>query len=320
MPLTGDLTLILTRGLSAEAAHAAVRGDIPEFDLDAPRRRQAFLKALEARGMLRRGAAVVWPDERRVQHLAERLDREGIQLIWRGADRYPAQLVQWLGAEAPAWIWLAGPIERLSAPACSFVGSRQTAPPLLAAARKLARALADSGIAIASGMAPGADQAAHDGAQSGRAGTIAIPARGILASGLNDRLCRKLNVTMLALGRPEEPFSAGLAIRRNAVIAAMGRGLVLVAGGLRGGSSHAVRWAISWRRPLWCFDAGSDDTPPANDSLLHDSLAAPLPFTENLDQWLARILPALKNQRPATAARQLDLLDSSGKIIAQPHK
>lgn len=307
MSLVAHLTLILARGLPAEAAHAAVRGHLPEFNLEGARRRQIFLNALESRGMLRRGAAVVWPDERRVELLAERIEREGIRLIWRGAGNYPAQLVQWLGTEAPAWVWLAGPIERLNMPSCSFVGSRQTATPLLAAGRKLARALADSGVAIASGMAPGADQSAHDGAQSGRAGTIAIPARGILSVGLNDRLCRKLNMTLLAIGRPEEPFSAGLAIRRNAAIAAMGQGLVLVAGGLLGGSSHAVRWAISWRRPLWCFDAGPKDTPPANRHLLHDRLAAPLPFTENLDQWLARIVPSLKNPRPADAMRQLDL-------------
>lgn len=311
MPSCAELTLILARGLPAEAAHAAAVGNIPEFNLDGARRRAAFLKALEARGLLRRGAAVVWPDERRVHTLAERLDREAVRLIWRGDAGYPNQLSRWLESEAPAWVWVAGATERLSSPACSFVGSRQTAPPLLAATRKLSRALADAGIAIASGMAPGADQAAHDGAQSGEAGTIAIPARGILSVGLNDRLCRKLNMTMLALGRPEEPFSAGLAIRRNAVIAAMGQGLVLVAGGLRGGSSHAVRWAISWQRPLWCFEAGPNDTPPANQHLLHDRLAAPLPFTENLDGWLARIVPALKDPPPASASRQLDLLNFS---------
>ncbi len=309
MPLVAQLTLIHARGLPAEAAHAAVAGHIPEFELDGARRRQMFLNALQGRGLMRRGAAVFWPDERRVRLLAERIEREAVRLIWRGARDYPPQLVAALGPEAPAWVWTAGPLERLGVPVCSFVGSRRTDPPLLAAARKLARALADSDIAIASGMAPGADQAAHDGAQSGRAGTIAIPARGILASGLNDRLCRKLNMTVLALGRPEEPFSAGLAIRRNAVIAAMGRGLVLVAGGLRGGSSHAVRWALSWRRPLWCFEAGPADTPPANRHLLLDRLAVPLPFAENLDAWLGRTVPALKNPPPTAPCSQRDLFD-----------
>ncbi|MCE5228254.1 DNA-protecting protein DprA [bacterium] len=311
MTFIEDLTLILARGLPAEAAHLAASGQIAEFGLEDNRRRQAFLNALEARGLLRRGAAVMWPDERRVCSLADRIQREGIRLAWRRAESYPKQLAEWLGAEAPAWAWIAGDEERLGAPVCSFVGSRQTTPPFLAAARKLARALADHRVAIASGMAAGADEAAHDGAQGGRAGTIAIPARGILSLGLSDAICRKLNMTALALGRPEEPFSAGLAIRRNAVIAAMGRGLVLVAGGLRGGSSHAVRWAVSWRRPLWCFEAGRD-TPPANQSLIRDGLAEPLPFDENLEQWLGRIVPALsKADRTGKSDVQLDLLNPS---------
>jgi NAD(P)-dependent dehydrogenase (short-subunit alcohol dehydrogenase family) len=51
-------------------------------------------------------------------------------------------------------------------------------------------------------------------------------------------------LTCLGLDRPEVPFSAGLAIRRNDVIAALGDGLILIASGLKGGSAYSVRWAL----------------------------------------------------------------------------
>lgn len=311
MDFRQQLTLILARGLSAEAAALAASGAV-EGGLDDARRRRELLVGLEARGMLRRGAAVAWPDEHCVAQLETRLRHDEARLAWRGSVDYPARLAESLGAEAPAWVWIAGAGERLSGPAWAFVGSRQTEPPLLDAARRLARAVADAGIAVASGMAAGADAAAHDGARLGRAGTIAIPARGILEAGLSRRICRSLNMTALALGRPEEPFSAGLAIRRNAAIAAMGDGLLLVAGGLRGGSSHAVRWAIAWGRPLWCFDAGPGKTPAANRHLLREGLAEPLPLGEKPEQWLARMQESLA-RRPArgkkSAGKQLDLLE-----------
>ena len=102
-------------------------------------------------------------------------------------------------------------------------------------------------MAVVSGMAAGADTAAHQGAMmaslggtsSGPAGTIAVPAYGILNTPLGD--CRSPmkgdvpRMTCLALDRPDAPFSAGLAIRRNSVIAALGDGLVLAASGPQGG-------------------------------------------------------------------------------------
>jgi hypothetical protein len=121
---------------------------------------------------------------------------------------------------------------------------------------------------------------------------LAIPARGLLWHDLARSRGPRAAWTFLALDRPWAPFSAGLAIRRNALIAAMGEGLVLVASDLVGGSCHAVRWALARRRPLWCLEDGRR-TPPANRHLLRAGLARPLSLAEGPEAWVAAIAPAL---------------------------
>ena len=113
--------------------------------------------------------------------------------------------------------------------------------------------------------------------------------------------------TVLALETPDEPFSAALAVRRNALIAAMGDGLILVASELKGGSSYAVRWALDSGRPLWCLDAGRA-TPPANQQLLRAGRAQPLPIDASADEWLGAILPRLQTHTPPVEVYQPDLL------------
>jgi hypothetical protein len=227
--------------------------------------RQRALLHLQSAGLWR-GQAVAWPSLFQMRRLAALLERAGARLAWRGRDDYPKKLLCGLGDAAPHWAWLAGASARWSHPACAMIGSRQSPPRLLGAARRLAFALAEAGVAVVSGMATGADTAAHEGARAGRAGTLAVPAMGLLTAGLpvpgmrneKDGIqnsetrsqkpgCRLQNVegkggnferqSWLGLDRPDAPFSAGLAIRRNDVIAALGEVLVLVASGLRGGSS-----------------------------------------------------------------------------------
>jgi DNA processing protein len=173
----------------------------------------------------------------------------------------------------------------------------------------LARALAGAGVCVVSGLAAGADRAAHEGAMEATVGTLAVPARGLLELDLSPCLGEEAPMTCLGLDRPDAPFTAGLAIRRNDVIAALGDGLVLVASDLKGGSAYAVRWAIAQGAPLWCLTKGHA-TPPGNLHLTRHGLARPLDAAAPPEDWLAEILPALEGYRnapPRPAAAQDDL-------------
>lgn len=304
MQLESTLYLMLTRGLlretvrtialeTAAASRAASWNDVAVL---ADLRRRAAACA--------RGTTLHWPEPAAVTALADRLRNCGARLLWRGEPEYPERLHAL--RTPPPWLWLCGKAARLRASTCAMVGSRRTPPLLAEVARRLARALADAGVCVASGMAAGADSAAHEGAEAGRAGTIAIPARGLL--GALERIgLRRDGWTVLALETPDEPFSAALAVRRNALIAAMGDGLILVASELKGGSSYAVRWALDSGRPLWCLDAGRA-TPPANQQLLRAGRAQPLPIDASADEWLGAILPRLQTHTPPVEVYQPDLL------------
>jgi DNA processing protein len=65
-------------------------------------------------------------------------------------------------------IWYAGDLDSLNAPAVAIVGTRNVSDAGAARARKLARGLADAGVAVVSGLAAGVDTAAlHEAIRAG---------------------------------------------------------------------------------------------------------------------------------------------------------
>jgi predicted Rossmann fold nucleotide-binding protein DprA/Smf involved in DNA uptake len=303
MLLEEALYLILATGLPPAAVAEARRargGERSEHPWRDPTGLAALRQAaLRAAGRPRGRMVVHWPTTDVVERVARRVRDAEIGLVWRGEAGYPGRLERRLESP-PTWLWVAGSTRRLKTPACAVVGSRQTPERLLDATRGLGRALAERGVAVVSGMARGADAAAHAGAtepERGRtAGTIAIPPRGLLNVVLGSAAGNPGAWTFLAPGRPNVPFSAAAAIGRNSLIAAMGDGLVLAASDLRGGSSYAVRWAIDHRLPLWCFEDGNA-TPAANRHLLRAGLAQPLSLGMRPDAWAERIETGLAAAR-----------------------
>lgn len=297
--LRAELFLALARGLTGEAALAVRRAAPREAlaRLDAPEiARWAGPALASARRPVR------WPGCGEVQSCAERLEALSIRLAWRGEADYPERLAEGLGARAPAWALVSPPLLRPSAPACAIIGSRQTPPRLCAATRALAFELAERGCAVASGMAEGADEAAHEGAARGRGGTIGVPARGLLQLPAGFYRGRPESFGLVGLGRPDDPFSAGLAVRRNDAIAALTDGVVMAASGLRGGSAYAVRWALKRGRPVWSFECGAQ-TPPGNKSLLRAGLARPLSLRRKPGEWAEEVIEELARAASAEAQR-----------------
>lgn len=87
--------------------------------------------------------------------LADLLDRRG------GVALEPKQLKLVLGKEdRTKTIFYAGDLDALRAPAVAIVGSRAVSEIGAARARKLARAVADAGVAVVSGLADGVDTVA----------------------------------------------------------------------------------------------------------------------------------------------------------------
>jgi DNA processing protein len=102
--------------------------------------------------------------------------RAGLFAVCRHARSFPGCLRE--GDDAPAALWGRGPLESLErlskCDAVAIVGSRRASPYGIEVAFGLARELALAGVPVVSGMARGADSAAHEGALAGGGLTVAV--------------------------------------------------------------------------------------------------------------------------------------------------
>jgi len=106
---------------------------------------------------------------------AERYARSGGRLVTAAAAEFPGRLrqVPW----GPPCLFVHG--SRLpSSPVATIVGTRRAGPGAVAFAEQVARQTAAEGIVVASGLALGIDAAAHQGALSATAPTLAVVGTG----------------------------------------------------------------------------------------------------------------------------------------------
>jgi DNA processing protein len=105
------------------------------------------------------------------------LERNNIEMVTFFEERYPRHLRTIY--DPPPMLFLRGTLLPQDQSAVAMVGSRRTSPYGLTMARTLARDLARAGVTVVSGLAVGADAAAHWGALEAGGRTIAFAACGI---------------------------------------------------------------------------------------------------------------------------------------------
>ena len=170
--------------------------------------------------------------------------------IWAAA--YPALLRTIV--DPPPVLWVRGDVEVLATRAVAIVGSRAATPYALEVATRLARELAERQVTIVSGLARGADAAAHRGCLDGEGTTIAV-----LGSGpdvvypaehreLADRISKRgAVVSELGPGAPPLPEHFPL---RNRLISGISLGVVVVEASEKSGSLITARCAIEQGRDV----------------------------------------------------------------------
>lgn len=183
-------------------------------------------------------------------------------LTWADA-RYPKPLLEL--PDAPLVLFANGRVELLAhapaaAPAVAIVGSRNASAGGCDDARAFARALAEAGICIVSGLALGIDGAAHQGAlDAGEAGagTIAVVGTGLdrvypprhraLAHAIAER---GLLLSEFPLGTP--PLAENFP-RRNRIISGVVRAVLVVEATLKSGSLITARLAAEQGRDVFAM-------------------------------------------------------------------
>ena len=168
-----------------------------------------------------------------------------------GADAYPPRLAAI--PDPPPLLWINGDAASLARPVIAIVGSRYATPSSLDVARALARDLAGLGFVIASGLARGVDEAAHQGALDAGA-TI-----GVLGCGLDRvyppehgplaKVIAASGAIVSELPPAAEPKPEHFP-RRNRIISGLALGVVVVEASLKSGSLITARCAADQGREV----------------------------------------------------------------------
>lgn len=150
--------------------------------------------------------------------------------------------------DSPYLVFACGDLDLLESPGIAIVGTRRPTTDGREIAAELSGALARRGYTVVSGMAKGIDAAAHSAALDANARTIGVLGHGIdrVYPAENRRLFGRMRDEGLLLSEfaPGEKPLAGNFPRRNRLIAALSRGVLVVEMGTKSGAQHTVTYAL----------------------------------------------------------------------------
>ncbi len=190
----------------------------------------------------------------------EALENEEVALVCAFEDGYPPLLRE--AQNPPPVLCVAGDILPEDDPALAIVGTREPTDDGSRAAREIARACAERGITVVSGLALGIDTAAHRGALAGGGRTLAVLGSGIrhLHPRRNRRLARTIHERGALVSElpPDARPSRARLMARNRLTAALSRGVLAVETRQRGGTLQTVRDAWAQGRLVFALDWQAD--------------------------------------------------------------
>ncbi|MAY39830.1 MULTISPECIES: DNA-processing protein DprA [Spongiibacter] len=233
------------------------------------------------------------------QRLANRAQRESLRdvltsaecsLLSLGDSEYPALLREI--HDPPLLLYLRGRRELLSKAMLAMVGSRRASRRGEQDAQAFARALADSGFTIVSGLALGIDAAAHCGALDADASTVAILGCGVdvCYPRRNADLYGAIAENGLLLSEyppGAEPLRHQFP-RRNRIISGLSLGVLVVEATTRSGSLITARQALEQNREVFALP-GSIHSPASRgcNALIREGAK----LVETLEDILSELPP-----------------------------
>lgn len=218
-------------------------GVAPQVILDAECARPVRGAAIRPAPAVLRARARAALDQGRARNLAA--------LAWDepASPRLLSQIV-----DPPPVLWVRGSTACFDQPAVAIVGSRAGSSYALAVAERLAADLAAHGVVVVSGLARGVDAAAHRGALEARGASIAVLGCGAdrvypaehapLAAALTE------SGAILSEFAPGTPPRPEFFPRRNRIISAISRAVVVIEAGEKSGSLITARCALEQGRDV----------------------------------------------------------------------
>jgi DNA processing protein len=316
--LTAWLRLSLTPGLTGEAVRRLLTafGD-PERVLTAKPGALAQHAGAAAAAAVQKG-----PDADAVATAARWLEDPANRVVTLADPLYPPRLLQI--PDPPPLLYVKGRAELLSRPSLAIVGSRNATAQGMANAEAFAKTLADAGLTIVSGLALGADTAAHRGGLAGAASSVAVLGTG--ADVVYPARNRALAHELAARGALISEFAlathalAGNFPRRNRLISGLALGCLVVEAAADSGSLITARLAAEQGREVFAIP-GSIHSPLAKGC--HALIKQGAKLVESARDILEELnLPAPAPAQPAPAvatdALERRVLDAIGDDACDP--
>ena len=219
-------------------------------------------------------------------------------LKWAAADEnailtlmdeaYPPQLLQI--PDPPTLLYVRGDAGRLSRRLVAMVGSRSASHAGARNTQIFARALADAGLPVVSGLALGIDSAAHRGALGGRAGTVAVLATGADVSYPKEN--RELAAEIVKNGALATEYPLGTKAltyhfpHRNRIISGLSAAALVVEATKKSGSLITAKLALEQGRDVFAVP-GSINSPMHRGC--HALIKQGAKLAENVDDILEEL-------------------------------
>lgn len=223
--------------------------------------------AVEDLPRLARGRPVTLPPPEAIAREEEALAAMGAGVLLDTDALYPPALAAI--DDAPIALAVAGDPSLLSRRSVAIVGARNASAGARVIAERLARDLADAGIAVVSGLARGVDTAAHEGALAEGGVTIAAVAGGLDRPYPPQNAALQGRIAADGAVVAEAPLGtaamAKLFPRRNRIVAGLSLATVVVEAALKSGSLITARLALEAGRELFAVP-GSPLDPRARGS------------------------------------------------------
>lgn len=222
----------------------------------------------------RDGLDRIWRDtsstvRERIEATAHSLDERGVKVVMFGDSDYPAALVL-RGRPAAPIIFYLGDLDLAKRPGIGMCGSRAISELGMKAARNCGYEVSRRGMVVISGYAKGVDTETHLAALQEGGSTVIVLAEGFDHFRVKRVFARDFDlnrVLVLSQFPPSQPWQAHAAMARNALIFGLGRALVVIEAGPKGGTLAAGEGALRIGRPLFVLDFGNE-SPEGNQALI----------------------------------------------------
>ena len=298
------LALALTPGIGVTRFTALLqRFDTPDGALSAP-----FELLRTVPGITEDIAEAIRNADREAGRRAlARLAKLGGTMLYRGGAGFPGALVDI--PDSPLCLFAQGNLRLLQRPAVAIVGSRDHSHYGAEVCRALARAAAEAGLVVVSGMARGLDAVAHTGALDASGGTI-----GVLGNGLgviypvsNRQLYQRVTERGLLLTEfpPGQRPGPGSFPRRNRLISGLARVTVVVEAAIKSGAQQTVECATTQGREVMAVPGPiTSPVSAGTNGLIRDGAAPLLELADLLSHYpeIRRAAQEMQAPEPGTLA------------------